>query len=113
MITLDLTRYKKFIYGYVHMYLHTKDSFGNLVNPEGGQLSHILKYGIIAHNNICLTYFQCKDNHDNLGAFLCLIMLCFTEKQLSELYFRDWEESQGKFLYRSKETYLVNDKQQS
>lgn len=73
------------------MYLNSKDGLGNIKNPEGGHMSHILKYGIIGHNNISLTYFECLEHYDNLGAFICLIMLTYPEKELKEQYLMDWD----------------------
>ena len=73
------------------MYINSKDGLGAIKNPEGGHLSHILKYGIISHNNISLTYFQCLEHHDNLGAFICLIMLTHPEKNLRGYYITSWD----------------------
>lgn len=91
MTTLDISRYKQFICGYVHMYLHSKHGTGELLHPDGGMLSHILKYGVIKHHNISLTYCECYNNGDNLGAFLCLIMLCYDEAELERYYWNDWQ----------------------
>lgn len=90
MNEINFSQYKKFICGYVFMYLNSRNEKDNLRHPNGGNLYRVIICGELSHNDISLTCHECANDVDMLGAFICLIMLQYSERQLQQMHLMGW-----------------------
>ena len=80
-----MEKYKPFINDLIQYYYTSVPDFGC-----GGSLHVVLDDGNIEHSNIRWCKEECEKDNDALGMLIADILLEFTEKELEEMYDKDF-----------------------
>lgn len=64
--------------------------YGDMEVNKFDNLMPVLVKGNLSHSDISLVCHECANDGDEFGAFVCLIMLQYSEPQLQKMFNNNW-----------------------